>query len=310
LIDKIENPLNYKKGIYLSVFSILSLSVVFYFYSIDSSPGKAVFINHSLYFFAEMVLLVFFVCILLFITGVYHSFFSKKYYEPNSSKLVFHIQSSFKNRNYRGIFIITTILYFLFFGFLSNFFVFFNNDGTVFSLFPAHEHPGMTMTMNMTKDHNKMAMDNTNYSSKYPKYNLIICCNYIGYVPMLIISVNSNFSFLLIPLNFLLGIVISILVGFNLTLNLHILKQIRSMKLTKKNFYGLLGMSSGLFVGCPTCAGSFFYSLAGFSSLITFSALSLYQIVFIIISVPLLILSVIAMAKLSQKKFLDSCKIR
>jgi NADH:ubiquinone oxidoreductase subunit 6 (subunit J) len=82
------------------------------------------------------------------------------------------------------------------------------------------------------------------------------------------------------------------------------------MKLTKKNFYGLLGMSSGLFVGCPTCAGSFFYSLAGFSSLITFSALSLYQIVFIIISVPLLILSVIAMAKLSQKKFLDSCKIR
>jgi hypothetical protein len=164
--------------------------------------------------------------------------------------------------------------------------------------------------MKMTKDNNKMAMDNTNYSYKYPKYSLIICCNYIGYVPMLIISVNSNFSFLLIPLNFLLGIVISILVGFNLTLNLHILKQIRSMKLTKKNFYGLLGMSSGLFVGCPTCAGSFFYSLAGFSSLITFSSLSLYQIVFIIISVPLLVLSVIAMAKLSQKKFLDSCKIR
>ena len=36
------------------------------------------------------------------------------------------------------------------------------------------------------------------------------------------------------------------------------------MKLSKRNFFSFLGMSSGLFVGCPTCAGSFFYSLAGF----------------------------------------------
>ncbi|MGN6614540.1 MAG: hypothetical protein ACTHKC_05825, partial [Candidatus Nitrosocosmicus sp.] len=143
----------------------------------------------------------------------------------------------------------------------------------------------------------------------YPKYNLIICCNFIGYVPMLILSVNSNFSFLLIPMNFLLGLVISILVGLNLTLNVYILKHIRTMKISKKNFYGLLGMSSGLFVGCPTCAGSFFYSLAGFSSLIAFSYFIFYQIIFIFISIPLLLISLIALSKMYQKKYLDSCKI-
>jgi hypothetical protein len=306
LIYKKENPMNYKKGIYLSVFSLISLLLIFYFYSLVSSPGKSVFINQSLYFFGQIVLLSFFACILLFLLGVKKTFFSERYYDSNPSKLIFHVQISFKSRYYRSIFIITTVFYFLFFGFLSNFFVIFNNDGTVFSLFPATTNHQAHQGMNMTKDN---AMNMTKDNVYYPKYNLIICCNFIGYVPMLILSVNSNFSFLLIPMNFLLGLVISILVGLNLTLNVYILKRIRSMKISKRNFYGLLGMSSGLFVGCPTCAGSFFYSLAGFSSLIAFSYLSLYQIVFILISIPLLLISLIALSKIGQKKYLDSCKI-
>ena len=120
----------------------------------------------------------------------------------------------------------------------------------------------MNMKTNMTNFH-------------YPKYNLIICCNSLGYVPMLILGINSNFSFLLIPMNFLLGIIISVLVGFNLTLNIYLLEKIKSMRQSKRNFFSYVGISSGLFVGCPTCAGSFFYSLAGFSSLITFSYLKL-----------------------------------
>ena len=87
------------------------------------------------------------------------------------------------------------------------------------------------------------------------------------------------------------------------------LEKIKSMRQSKRNFFSYVGISSGLFVGCPTCAGSFFYSLAGFSSLITFSYLSFYQIIFVIISIPLLIFSIIVMAKLLQKKYLDSCKL-
>ena len=144
----------------------------------------------------------------------------------------------------------------------------------------------------------------------YPKYNLIICCNSLGYVPMLILSINSAFSILLIPINFLLGVVISILVGFNITFNIYLIGQIKKLNPSKRNFFSMFGITSGLFIGCPTCAGSFFYSLAGFSSLVTFSFLSLYQIIFVFISIPLLVLSVVFMAKLLQKKYLESCKIK
>lgn len=144
----------------------------------------------------------------------------------------------------------------------------------------------------------------------YPKYNLIICCNSLGYVPMIIFSVNSNFSFLIIPINFLLGIVISILVGINITFNIFLLKQIKSLKLSKRSFFSFMGISSGLFVGCPTCAGSFFYSLAGFSSIITFSYLSVYQIIFVIISIPLLTLSIVIMAKVLKKRYVESCSVK
>jgi hypothetical protein len=306
LTDKNKaDPLNYKKGIFLSLFSGLSLLLVFYFYSIHTSPGSIIFINQSLYVFAEIVLFVFFVFIFFIIVGIRMTLFSKKYFEENPSKLIHHIQIPFIFKLYKNIFIITTIIYFVFFGFLSNFFIIFNNDGTVFSLFSSvqqqqQKHDTMNMakhdTMNMAKNH-------------YPKYNLIICCNSIGYVPMLIVVINSNFSFLLIPLNFLLGLIISILVGINITFNIYLLRQIKSMQLSKRNFFGFLGMSSGLFVGCPTCAGSFFYSLAGFSSLITFSYLGLYQILFIAITIPILIISILTMAKISLKKYLSSCKI-
>jgi hypothetical protein len=127
---------------------------------------------------------------------------------------------------------------------------------------------------------------------------------------MLIFTLNSNFSILLIPINFLLGVVISILVGFCINFNIYLIGQFKALQLSKKNIFGVLGISSGLFIGCPTCAGSFFFSLAGFSSLITFSFLSVYQIIFIFTSIPLLILSIIIMAKLLQKKYLDSCKIK
>jgi hypothetical protein len=305
-----EDSLNYKKGLFISIFSGVSLFFIFFIYSRDTSPGNVIFINHSLYFFAVMVLFVFFVCISFIIMGIKMAFFSKKYYVLNQSKLIYYIQSTLKSSKYKTLFLLITIVYFVFFGFLSNFFVIFNNDGTVFSLFSNHQHDStnMNMNMNMTKnDTMNMKTNMTNFH--YPKYNLIICCNSLGYVPMLILGINSNFSFLLIPMNFLLGIIISVLVGFNLTLNIYLLEKIKSMRQSKRNFFSYVGISSGLFVGCPTCAGSFFYSLAGFSSLITFSYLSFYQIIFVIISIPLLIFSIIVMAKLLQKKYLDSCKL-
>ena len=100
---------------------------------------------------------------------------------------------------------------------------------------------------------------------KYPNSKIIICCNYMGYVPMVIFELNPNFAIFVIPVNTFIGIFISVLVGFNVSLNIFLLKQLKSLKLLpSKNVLGVLGIGTGMFVGCPTCAGNLFYSLAGF----------------------------------------------
>lgn len=146
----------------------------------------------------------------------------------------------------------------------------------------------------------------------YPDYRLITCCNKFGYVPMLTIYLSENFSILLIPINFFAGIVISLLVGFNVYMNIYLLSNIkyREKFVSKRSILSGVGITSGLFIGCPTCAGSLFYSIAGFSSLITFSSLSAYQIVFVMISIPLLLISLLVMSKILQKRFLATCNIK
>ena len=304
----------HRKGLYLSVLSGISLFLIFYIYSKHSVPGNAVYLNQTLYNFALSVFISFFVFLSVFLLGIKRAFFPRKTIESNPSTLMYQVQHAIKSKKNKMIFLFMTIIYFVFFAFLSDIFLFFNADGDVFSLFPK------TLT-NGTHSANSALHGNPNNrhiendsqgltSHDYPKYNLIICCNSIGYVPMLILSINSAFSILLIPINFLLGVVISILVGFNITFNIYLIWLIKKLNLSKRNFFSIFGITSGLFVGCPTCAGSFFYSLAGFSSLITFSFLSVYQIIFVFLSIPLLVLSVVFMAKLLQKNYLQSCKIK
>lgn len=147
-------------------------------------------------------------------------------------------------------------------------------------------------------------------SLSYPGYRLIICCNNFGYVLMLTILINSSSSFLLIPLNFFLGIVISLFVGLNISLNIFVIKQlqINFTNVSKGNLFSGLGLTSGLLVGCPTCAGSLLYSIAGFSSLITFSSLGLYQMFFVVISIPFLMVSLVLMTNLLRKRLCNVCR--
>ena len=321
------NP-NNKNGIFISLISGFSLLFIFFLYSRNTSPENTIFLSESLYTFAIAVLITFFMCIVFFSIGIKKSFFSKRYYEEDPNKLVYHINQPFKKRNYKVIFLLSSIIYFIFFGFLSNMFIIFNDDQTIFSIVPPifsgsnnqHSHMNMNMdnhnqSQNQQKQLSKQGeiKDNNSIadSQNYPKYRLIICCNEIGYVPMLIVSFNKNFSFLLIPINFISGILISALVGFNLSLNIYLLKQLKTRlsNLSKCNIASIIGISSGLFIGCPTCAGSLFYSLAGFSTLIAFSSLSFFQVVFAVISILLLIVSIITMAKILQRIYLDACRI-
>lgn len=276
--------------------------------------------------------------------------FSRKVHEKNGSRLIYYPQMPFRSKIFVFVFILSSFTYFIIFGFLSNIFILFNDDGTVFTLIPPLLGSGQGSNHNHshTSGHDNLALKSNNLhsnsslqsgnlnshiahsnhdmeipetidqnfttfdadSKSYPSYSLIICCNNFGYVPMLTIYINSNFSFLIIPLNFFMGVVVSLLVGLNTSMNIFVIKQLKiNLKnLSKGNLFGGLGLTAGLLIGCPTCAGSFLYSIAGFSSLIAFSSLSLYQMLFVVISIPLLIVSLVLITNLLRKRLFNVCR--
>jgi hypothetical protein len=326
----------YKSGIAISLWSSFTILVLFLLYSKFTSPENPVFLTPFLNDLANAILISFFICIALLVYGTLKTIFAQKSVE-NGNILDFLRTRVFAVRRFRLIFISSSILYFIFFGFLTNIFVLFNANGTVFSLIPqinpmnsnhnhsAHDNHTSPNGESIAQDtgnadqsnsirthhghsqnHERIADANIGTSdpvisskTNYPDISFVICCNHFGYVPMVTIYATSNLSVLLIPLNFFLGVVISMLVGITVTLNVYALKRINiTFKgLSKGRIFSGLGLTTGLLVGCPTCAGSLLYSIIGFSSLVTFSSLGLYQMFFLAISIPFLIVSITILAK-------------
>jgi hypothetical protein len=207
----------------------------------------------------------------------------------------------------------------VFFGFLSNTFIYFIDENTVFSIYPfppagdlTHETNGSNATNHHHQDTSAIENSNTDQvkSIQYPTYKLIICCNYVGYLPMLILQLSQNISIMIIPLNLIIGVTLSVLVGLNVALNIFIYSKNRTAEMSRRNLFGAVGISTGLFVGCPTCTGSLFYSLVGFSSMVLASSLNTYQILFVIISIPMLFGSLFFMMNILRKTYLKSCQIK
>jgi len=206
----------------------------------------------------------------------------------------------------------------VFFGFLSNTFIYFVDENTTFSIYPFPPSNHLTHVENgthTTSHHQTTSGIESSYtdlikSIGYPTYKLIVCCNYIGYLPMLILQLSESLSIMVIPLNLIIGVTLSILVGLNVTLNIFIYSKNRTVEMSRRNLFGVVGISTGLFVGCPTCTGSLFYSLVGFSSMVLASSLNTYQILFVIISIPMLFGSLILMMNILRKSYLKSCQIK
>ncbi|HYY71357.1 MAG TPA: hypothetical protein VE595_03000, partial [Nitrososphaeraceae archaeon] len=71
----------------------------------------------------------------------------------------------------------------------------------------------------------------------------------------------------------------------------------------QSKFLGSIGATCGLFIGCPTCAGSIIAAVFGFSAgTTTISLLASFQTIFIIISIPALISAPFLIAKTLKNK--------
>ena len=142
------------------------------------------------------------------------------------------------------------------------------------------------------------------YGATIPSGFVAPCCDGPGYMPKIIIYITEHVGLQIIPINLVLQVTVSYLVGLNTAIAVSaftISKRERSMS--------TVGAIVGLFIACPTCAGSFLSIFIGTASGIALSiALTQMQTLFIAISIPVLFITPYIMAKKLQNAD-GSCKI-
>ena len=258
-------------GFRMAFIGLFSLILAFIIYSRLISPvGQTTMIIPELKNLAYAILAITFMSVSSIGYGIYRILISEHQGAVNGSAL-YYIAMIFSDDKYLKIMVISSIMYGIIFGFLSQIFIYKNNISFI--------EQGITI----------------------PSVNIVPCCNIPGYVPMLTAYLTDHFLVLLIPINIILAITVSVLVGFNVALSLYTLKFIKMAK-NKAHFIQSIGLTGGLFVGCPTCAGSIFSALLGISAGTTIATLALFQTLFIAIAIPALIISPLLMIHRIQRK--------
>jgi hypothetical protein len=198
-----------------------------------------------------------------------------------ANSLISFITAAFSNRNYWKIMIVAAVGYGIFFGFLSQILVY------------------------------RADVSFTERGIEVPSLDLIPCCGAVGYMPMLTIYITDHFLILIIPLNVILATIVSLLVGFNVALSIYAFRMKKLLQ-TKTSLAAGIGATSGLFVGCPTCAGSLISALLGIGIAgaggTSASVLAPFQTLFIAASIPALVVAPFLTARSIRSA--SSCNIR
>ncbi len=198
-----------------------------------------------------------------------------------AKNLISFITAAFSNRNYWKIMIGAAVIYGIFFGFLSQILVY------------------------------RADVSFTERGIEVPSLDLIPCCGAVGYMPMLTIYITDHFLILIIPLNVILATIVSLLVGFNVALSIYAFRMKKLLQ-TKTSLAAGIGATSGLFVGCPTCAGSLISALLGIGIAgaggTSASVLAPFQTLFIAASIPALVVAPFLTARSIRSA--SSCNIR
>ena len=142
------------------------------------------------------------------------------------------------------------------------------------------------------------------YGAEIPSMEIAPCCDVPGYMPKILIYLTEHIGLQIIPINLLLQIIVSYLVGLNTAI------AISAYTISKKG-RGVTGIGAvtGLFIACPTCVGSFLSIFVGTASGIALTiALTQLQTLFIAISIPVLLATPFILARKLQNAD-GSCSI-
>ncbi len=260
-------------GFRIVFIGLFSLILAFIIYSRLTSPSEqTTMIIPELRNLAYAILAITFASLISIAYGISRILKAERHGEANPGSTIYYIATVFSDNKYLKIMIISSIGYGIIFGFLSQIFVYKNNISFI------------------------------DQGIMIPSVNIVPCCNIPGYVPMFTAYITDHFLVLLIPINIILAVTVSALVGFNFALSFYILKLTRISK-NKISIFQSIGLTGGLFVGCPTCAGSIFAALLGFGAGTTIAVLALFQSLFIAITIPVLIITPLFMIHKIQRKY-------
>ena len=149
------------------------------------------------------------------------------------------------------------------------------------------------------------------YQVAIPSWIITPCCNLPGLVPTFTAYLSDDLIIFITPLNLILTIILSTLVSVNITLALYMFQTSRSKNTANNSCFSSVGIAMGLFTACPTCAGTFFSTLTGLITAGTSGALATasttsfiapFQVLFIVISTSVLLVSPYLTIKAVVKK--------
>jgi len=133
------------------------------------------------------------------------------------------------------------------------------------------------------------------YGVSVPSMQPVICCGPLGQMPQFVVYLTQQFAILIVPMNAILLIAVSWLVGLNVAIATY--SYTNQSPSVRGKWFGGLGAIVGLFGVCPTCAGFFLLTILGLAGAVTFAlTLSSLQVVFLAVGLPLLLLTPITTA--------------
>jgi hypothetical protein len=248
------------RGIRLLGLSIFSLLFVFslYYFRFSAIPVGA---SSAQFQVAQVVIILTVVCITFGVYGIYNVVRFSNAAEVRKYSVIGELNRIIKERDQFRLAILSSILYGLFFAFLSKIIIYIPNSSL--------SSEGLT----------------------FPSVSLALCCGAPGYFPMATLRLTENFSILFIPLNIVLAVFLSVLVGLNVALNVHYTRLLRVKQSRKISIMSSLGGFFGLFIACPTCSGGILFAFMGIGAGTTGLLLAPFQSFFILMSLPILVLA-------------------
>ena len=253
---KLQATLGSKNDKWLILLGILSIAILFLIYSRFENPGITPDAISSI----ERLSIMFYILLAISfgVTGIGLRKYQKRVAATGNQTAISMICNSTISKSAAKTFIITFVVYGFFFSMTSGILVY--QPEVVFSY---------------------------HYGAEIPSVHITPCCGPVGYMPKVVAYLTEHIGIQVIPINLVLQVTVSYLVATNTAL------AINAISITKKTGgLGSIGATTGLFIACPTCVGSFLSLFVGATSVVAFTiAVTELQTLFIAITIPILILT-------------------